>query len=43
MSQHLDGSLKPVDPDLDEIGPDGKVRLRCYLPMQNSLWFSAGC
>ena len=43
MSRHLDGSPKPVDPDPDTIGPDGKVRLRCYLPMENSLWFFAGC
>jgi hypothetical protein len=27
----------------DDIGPDGTVRLRCYLPMANSVWFSAGC
>ena len=27
----------------DAIGPDGTVRLRCYLPMANSLWFFAGC
>jgi hypothetical protein len=27
----------------DAIGPDGTVRLRCYLPLQNSLWFFAGC
>ncbi len=26
----------------DDIGPDGTVRLRCYLPMANSLWFFAG-
>ena len=25
------------------LGPDGRVRLRCYLPMENSLWFAAGC
>ena len=30
-------------PDPDAIGPDGTVRLRCYLPSANSLWFSAGC
>jgi hypothetical protein len=29
--------------DPDDIGPDGTVRLRCYLPMANSLWLSAGC
>lgn len=29
--------------DPDAIGPDGTVRLRCYLPLANSLWFSAGC
>ena len=43
MARHLDGSPKPVDPDADAIGTDGKVRLRCYLPLENSLWFSAGC
>jgi hypothetical protein len=30
-------------PDPDDIGPDGRVRLRCYLPSANSLWFAAGC
>ena len=30
-------------PDPDDIGPDGRVRLRCYLPWANSLWFAAGC
>jgi hypothetical protein len=29
--------------DPDAIGPDGAVRLRCYLPSANSLWFAAGC
>ncbi len=29
--------------DPDAIGPDGTVRLRCYLPLQKSLWFFAGC
>ena len=29
--------------DPDDIGPDGRVRLRGYLPTANSLWFSAGC
>jgi hypothetical protein len=29
--------------DPDDIGPDGRVRLRCYLPSANSLWLSAGC
>ena len=29
--------------DPDAIGPDGTVRLRCYLPLTDSLWFSAGC
>jgi hypothetical protein len=28
--------------DLDAIGPDGTVRLCCYLPMADSVWFSAG-
>ena len=27
----------------DAIGPDGRVRLRAYLPMAASVWFSAGC
>jgi hypothetical protein len=34
-----------ADPDAigpDAIGPDGTVRLRCYLPLANSVWFSAG-
>jgi hypothetical protein len=26
-----------------DIGPDGRVRLRCYLPLSDSLWFFAGC
>ena len=43
MTRHLDGSPKPADPASDVIGPDGRVRLRCYLPLENSLWFSAGC
>jgi hypothetical protein len=25
------------------IGPDGTVRLRCYLSLADLLWFSAGC
>jgi len=29
--------------DPDSIGPDGTVRLRCYLPSVGSVWFSAGC
>jgi hypothetical protein len=32
-----------TDPGPDAIGPDGKVRLRCYLAMADSLWFAAGC
>jgi hypothetical protein len=32
-----------VTADPDAIGPDGRVRLRCYLAMANSLWFAAGC
>jgi hypothetical protein len=32
-----------TEADPDEIGPDGTVRLRCYLSMTNSLWFSASC
>jgi hypothetical protein len=27
----------------DAIGPDGTVRLRCYLPPADGLWFTAGC
>ena len=27
----------------DAIGPDGRVRLRCYLPHADTLWFFAGC
>ena len=33
----------PMTDDPDVIGPDGTVRLRCYLPSANSVWFSAGC
>jgi len=29
--------------DPDDIGPDGRVRLRAHLPSANSLWFFAGC
>ena len=36
-------SAFPVTANPDDIGPDGTVRLRCYLPMANSLWFFAGC
>lgn len=43
MSRHLDSSPKQADPDADAIGPDGKVRLRCYLSLADSIWFSAGC
>ena len=32
-----------TEADPDDIGPDGRVRLRCYLPSANSLWFAAGC
>ena len=32
-----------TEADPNAIGPDGTVRLRCYLPMANSLWFFAGC
>jgi hypothetical protein len=32
-----------TEADPDAIGPDGRVRLRCYLPSANSLWLSAGC
>ena len=33
----------PVTDDPDAIGPDGRVRLRCYLPSADTVWFSAGC
>ena len=26
----------------DAVGPDGTVRLRCYLPLADTHWFSAG-
>ena len=29
--------------DPDAIDPDGRVRLRSYLPLANSLWFFASC
>jgi hypothetical protein len=29
--------------DSDAVGPDGTVRLRRYLPLADSHWFSAGC
>jgi len=29
--------------DPDDIGPDGRVQLRCYLTMADLLWFAAGC
>ena len=29
--------------DPDAIGPDGTVRLRCYLPSADALWLSVGC
>jgi hypothetical protein len=29
--------------DPDAIGPDGTVRLRCYLRHANIHWFAAGC
>jgi hypothetical protein len=32
-----------TEADPDAIGPDGTVRLRCYLPMANSVWHSVGC
>jgi hypothetical protein len=32
-----------VTDDPDAIGPDGTVRLRRYLPLAGSLWFSAFC
>ena len=33
--------MTKVDPDA--IGPDGTVRLCCYLPSADAVWFSAGC
>jgi hypothetical protein len=32
-----------TEADPDDIGDDGRARLRCYLPSANSLWFAAGC
>jgi hypothetical protein len=32
-----------TEADPDAIGPDGTVRLRCYLPSADSVWLSAGC
>ena len=32
-----------TDNDPDDIGDDGRVRLRCYLPQADSLLLSAGC
>jgi hypothetical protein len=32
-----------TEADPDAIGPDGTVRLRCYLASADSVWFSAGC
>ena len=32
-----------TEADLDLIGPDGTVRLRGYLSMQDSAWFTAHC
>ena len=29
--------------DPDAIGPDGTVRLCCYLPQADTVWFLAGC
>jgi len=28
---------------MTEADPDGTVRLRCYLPSADTVWFSAGC
>jgi hypothetical protein len=36
-----DLSMTKADPN--DIGPDGTVRLRCYLTMADSVWLSAGC
>jgi hypothetical protein len=27
----------------DDIGPDGRVRLRCYMLSADTVWLSAGC
>jgi hypothetical protein len=32
-----------TEADPDAISPDATVRLRCYLPLENSLWFAVGC
>ena len=36
-----DGAMTEADPD--DVGPDGTVRLRCYLPSADTVWFLAGC
>ena len=35
------GPMTETNPDA--IGPDGTVRLRCYLPSADAVWLSAGC
>ena len=32
-----------TEADPNAIGPDGTVRLRCYLPSAHSVWLAAGC
>jgi hypothetical protein len=32
-----------TETDPDALGPDGTVRLRCYLPSADTVWFWAGC
>ena len=32
-----------TETDPDAIGPDGTVRLRCYLPSADTVWLSASC
>ena len=32
-----------TEADANTIGPDGTVRLRCYILIANSVWFSADC
>ena len=38
-----EGAAPMTEIDPNAIGPDGTVRLRCYLPSADTVWFSAGC
>jgi hypothetical protein len=35
--------IYPVTAAADDIGPDGRVRLRCYMLSADTVWLSAGC